>query len=301
MRSILHIKRIFPLVLLLAFVNLFCRGALSPEETPPAAPREDSWTIHTPFKWAHDGRPIDGTFVTVYSDGAGDALKQQICEIADQHFMDIMQLFDFDQIGDLRYPPGYPRIDVYINRFHTENIAWAYWGGFLITIRVEPLNARWLGYVTYTGHHEMVHVFEFLIEGKGGLSTDVWFREGLAVHLSDTEAVGFDLVDTISELDAWIARNAHHPDQGNPVAIHSHTDYPPDADRTYYYFVFELAIRYLLDSRGGARSLQDVLGVFYDMRHNIPFPVSFAERMGIGLDRFEQEFYDRMVDYLCLP
>ncbi len=289
---------IFIVSLIPGFISLSCQGSL-PSEVPPAVtPEVHSWTVYTPFKWTHDGHPFGGSFITIYSDGAGDALKQQVCDLAERQFVEIMETFEFDRIQDFLYPPGYNCIDIYVNRFQPDNIAWAYWGGFLITIRVEPLDARWLRYLTYTAKHELVHVFEFLIEGKPDIAPDVWFKEGLAVHLADPEAAGFNLIDSVTELDAWKSRNQDHPDHGNPIAIHYHTDYPPDADRTYYYIVFEFVMRYLLDNRGGGRSLQEVLDLFYDMRNSVPFARSFEHHFGIPLDTFEQEFYDRARAYL---
>ena len=294
----LRFRGLLLLASLLSCLNIFCQGKLPSEAGSSNPPDKGSWTIYTPFDWAHDGNPVYGNFITVYSDGAGADLKQQVCELAEQQFSDIMLEFQFENTADFIFPPGYNRIDIYINRFHTENIAWAYWGGFLITIRVEPLDTRWQRYLNYTAKHELVHVFEFLIEGKIDLFADVWFKEGLAVYLADPETAGFNPVDTVAELDAWIARNQDHPDQGNPIAIHRQSDFPPNADRTYYYLMFELAIRYLLDERGGMGSLDNVLDLMYDIRNNIAFESSFEDRFELNMEEFETEFYTRLRTYL---
>ncbi|MEJ2615824.1 MAG: hypothetical protein P8Z35_12770, partial [Ignavibacteriaceae bacterium] len=142
-----------------------------------------SWCIYTPYDWAHDGKPYQSTYCTIYSDTASDEMKKQLGEIADDNFFRIMQLFNFQNLSDFKYPPGYSKIEIYINRNHTENINWAYRGGFIFSIRSSEINAQWSDYTVYTVRHELMHVFEFLIEGKEDLGTDVWFREGLAAHV----------------------------------------------------------------------------------------------------------------------
>ena len=45
-----------------------------------------------------------------------------------EKFSLILDMFNFQHPEDFRYPPGYDKIDVYINRYHEESIAAAYWG-----------------------------------------------------------------------------------------------------------------------------------------------------------------------------
>jgi hypothetical protein len=225
-------------------------------------------------------------------------MKQQLAEISDSRFSQIMQLFGFHDISDFRYPPGGSKIEVYINRNHPENIAWAYWGGFIITIRSSELIGHWYNYAVYTARHELTHIFEFLIEGREVLGTDVWFKEGIAVHVGCREDTGWKTIRSLSELESWISQNQNAPGQGNPIKIHQNEDFPSGADRHQYYRFFELAMRYLLDRRGMRRSFSDVLNLFYDMRNGISFPVSFRKNFGISLVDFENEFYDRMRAYL---
>ena len=92
-------------------------------------------------------------------------MKQQVGAIIDENFTFIMQLFDFESISDFIFPPNFSTIEVYINTDQPENINWSYWGGFILTIRSATISGEWLDYTVYTSAHELMHVFEFLMEG----------------------------------------------------------------------------------------------------------------------------------------
>jgi hypothetical protein len=57
-------------------------------------------------------------------------------------------------------------------------------------------------------------------------------------------------------------------------------------------------MRYLLDPKGMNRSIDDVLKLFYDLRNDIPFELSFENHFGIDVETFEEEYYSRMYEYL---
>jgi hypothetical protein len=221
-----------------------------------------------------------------------------VANLADERFRQVMALFGFDNVSDFIYPPGSPTIDIYVNQNHSEGINWAYWGGFIITIRSPDLSGRWYDYAVYTLRHELTHVFEFLIEGRGGLGTDVWFREGLATHVGCLEHTGWGTLRTLSELESWISQNQNVPGQGNPIGIHQIADFPDGANWHEYFRLSELALTYVLDEEGMGRSYQDVLDLVYDIRNGAPFPGSFQDRLGTSLDDFEDQFFDRMRAYL---
>jgi len=293
--------RIFHQILLLMLVAIVivCSGCKSYPTSPQIPQTENgSWTIYTPYNWTHDGRPYSSVYCIVYSDDASYEMKQHMGQLADEKFSRILQLFNFNNLSDFRYPPGNSKIEIYINRNHPENIAWAYWGGFIITIRSSDLIGHWYNYAVYTATHELTHIFEFLIEGREMLGTYVWFKEGIAVYTGCLEYPGWQTIENLYELESWISDNLNVSGQGNPIKIHQNEDFPPGADWHRYYQFFELAMRYLLDRKGLGKSYRDVLGLFYDMRNGISFPVSFQNHFGISLDDFEIEFYDRMRAYL---
>ena len=287
---------VFFLCLVIAVISTACKNT----PTSPPIPHEENglWTIYTPYNWPHDGQPCASIYCIVYSDEASNEMKQQMADIADERFRQIMQLFDFHTVSDFIYPPGGSKIEIFINRTHSENIAWAYWGGFIITIRSEDIIGHWYNYAVYTARHELTHIFEFLIEGREVLGSYMWFKEGIATHVGCLENTGWQIIENLSELEAWISQNQNAPGQGNPIKIHQSEDLPPGADWHQYYRFFELAVRYLLDTRGMGKSFKDVRNLFYDLRESKSFPVSFQEKFGISLVDYEIEFYDRMRAYL---
>jgi hypothetical protein len=282
--------------LLLVLVSSGCGD----DPAAPSAPdtTTGAWVRYTPFNWSHDGRPYEGTFVKVYSDAASDDMKRQLAEIADERFSQIMALFDFDAVSDFIYPPGYSKLEIYINRNHSENINWAYWGGFIFTIRSSEITGHWVNYTVYTVRHELMHDFEFLIEGREDIGTDFWFKEGIATYVGCLEDTGWNTITSLGELESWIAENDDVPGAGNPIRIRQASDFPPGADWHQYYRVFELVVRYMLDDAGMGRSNQDVLGLFYDVRGGVSFSVSFESRFGIAVSELEAQVFDRLRAYL---
>ena len=75
---------------------------------------EGSWITYSPLKWSHNGNPYPSDYCIVYSDGADFELKKRVAIFADDTFSEILDLFDFRDMQDLRYPPGYSKVDVYI-------------------------------------------------------------------------------------------------------------------------------------------------------------------------------------------
>lgn len=69
----------------------------------------------------------------------------------------------------------------------------------------------------------------------------------------------------------------------------------------YCWYAFELAMRYLLDPAGLGRTCRDVLELFFELREGIPFETAFLNHFGLELKTFEEEFYERVRDYLEDP
>ena len=283
-------RQYLPPLFIFSLVLISCRE--EPTAITPEPVEEGSWLTYSIYDWTHNGNPYSSIYCKIYSDGADQDLKRAVGEFSDEKFEIILNMFNFQNLEDFRYPPGYDKIDVYINMHHQETIAAAYWGSIFITMR-SP-NVNWSRYA-YLFRHELTHAFEFLIEGTVNLGTDVWFREGIAIYGGGR----LNGIVDIDDLERWIAQNAHHPDQGNPICIHVWEDFPPGADITgYYYNVFDLTMRYFLDPNGLGKSIQDVLNLFYDMRNGVPFPAAFQNNFGLSLTQFEIDYYDLMRAYL---
>ena len=261
-----------------------------PDQNPDYIP-EGAWVTCSPYKWTHDGEPYFGEYCITYSDCCSYQFKKEVALFADERFTDVLKIFEFEDKNDLLYPMDYHKVDVYINRYHPERMAAAWWGTVIMTFSSENL----LSQHGYLFKHELTHVFQFLIEGHYNLSTPVWFTEAIAIYGGG----GLWGIQDTDDLDQWIASNSNDPNQGNPIFITVWDDFPPGADITgYYYNVFDLTMRYFLDPEGLDKSIEDVLSLFYDLRNDVPFSLAFKLHFGLDVETFKDEYYDRMRDYL---
>jgi hypothetical protein len=113
-----------------------------------------SWYHWSRYKWPHDGKPDTNTYCIIYTDGAHEYIKQKIGSLSDQLFEEVLTDFNFDRLQDFHYPPDASKIHVFINRFHEENIAAAFWGCYLITIRTQDITQpNWQYYLDYIIKH----------------------------------------------------------------------------------------------------------------------------------------------------
>jgi hypothetical protein len=263
------------------------------EDIPPTETEEGSWVKYSPIKWTHDGNPVEGTFCKVYSDGASYTLKLQCLAFSDEMFGEILDQFGFENFKDLRLPPENNKINVYINTGHEENVAYAYWGTIIITIRTSELNTSTYDYLF---KHELTHEFEFLIEGNVNLGTELWFSEAIATYCAGWR---FDYINTVADIEDWISVNESFPGQGNPIMIHKWEDFPEGANISGYNKVFCRTMDYLLNPKGLNKSVQDVVNLFYNMRDGEEFETSFQNNFGLSVKNFENEYYERMKAYLA--
>jgi len=263
-------------------------GVNSPADMTPG-----SWVIYSPYSWTHDGHPYHSVHCIVYSDGASAEMKEKAGKFADSKFLEVLDFFEFTQIEDFRYPPGDEKINVYLNRYHEESIAAAYWGTTIITVRASDIDTTDYRY-DYLFRHELTHIFEFMIEGVVNLVTEDWFTEGMAV----CGGGGLDRINTVADLENWLAQHAAYPNGGNPLSIKDWTDWPDGMDMSGYYPVWEVVMEYLLDERGLGRSLQDVLNLLYDLRNGGTFITAFEEHFGLPVATLEAEIFDRLSAYL---
>ena len=112
-----------------------------PIQNPDYIP-EGSWVTCSPYKWTHDGEPYFGENCIAYSDDCSYQFKQEVGRFTDEKFIQILDLFNFDNMDDLLYPMDYEKVDVYINRYHPERLAAAWWGTIIITFSSENFHSR---------------------------------------------------------------------------------------------------------------------------------------------------------------
>jgi hypothetical protein len=65
-----------------------------------------------------------------------------------------------------------------------------------------------------------------------------------------------------------------------------------------YYPMFGVAVEYLIDEDGLGNSPEDLTRVMLDLAGGATFAAAFETHMGVSLSVYQEEFFDRMADYL---
>ncbi len=279
-----------------------CSLLLGCGETPsePSNMVDNGSWYTTGFRWAHDGNPYESEHFVVFSDAAGLWAREYLADIGEELLTVLVEQFGLVGEEVLRFPPGQEKIHIFAYKNHapTNWGGWAYYGGLLIY----SADHEWRRQIGHTApqmyipvvKHELMHVLESLIKASGNPElVDVWLTEGIAEAVSGGTAGGAvtsrakmaDLIATYGDL--------------NPIAMHQYRY--PDIDGVaynYYYPMFQLAATYLVDAKGHARAWRDLRDLLLDVRSGTPFATAFEDRFGIGLAQYEEEFFDRMNDYL---
>jgi hypothetical protein len=85
----------------------------------------------------------------------------------------------------------------------------------------------------------------------------------------------------------------------SPISIKSYSQITnPKAGEHFHYPMFHLAVEYLMADEGPGRSPADMTDVLVDVAEGASFEAAFEDRMGLGLDDFENEFFSLMSAYL---
>ncbi len=282
----------------LPLVALLMLGLWGCDDTPaePSNMVDSGSWYRTGFRWPHDGDPFETEHFIVYSDAASLAARQTVAEIGEELFVLLTTEF---AIADtlLRFPDRQTKIHIYTYRDHFEQAwgGWGYYGGLMIYSLDHPIRNTEIGNYTSVLKHELMHVIESLLKGTDNpLLVDVWLTEGIAEHVSGgTQST--EPVQTLAELEALVATFG----ELNPIAMHRYGGYEigtPVAG--YYYVMFELAVRYLLDPFGLGGEEVDIRDTYLDARDGVVFANGFGERFGISLADYEAEFFERMRAYL---
>jgi len=254
------------------------------------------------YPYEHDCHPFAGEHFTIYSDGSSGRAKQQLAELMEPIFDQLVAEFEIEDIEEELNFTGDYTYYVYANRRHDEILAVAYPNGFFIgaidCATIPDYYARDPWWYRCVAQHELTHVFQYGLTGCRSIRScyrwlDVWFREGQAVHMS---GAGPSIrITTLSEFYCWWEDETHL----NPISIHRWTDFP-DFDRSEeYYPMFGLAYAYLVDPvHGRGAAIADMRTLFRLMKERQPFEDAFFGALGISVPSFERDFYDLMVAYL---
>lgn len=256
-----------------------------------------SW-YRTGFTWPHDCNPYESEHFIIYSDAANLEARQKLAEIAEELL--VMLKEDFDISGDTLFlwPAGQSKIHIYTYRDHYEQAwgGWGYYGGLLIWSLDHRIRDTELGNYTRVVTHELMHVVEGLLKGTDNPRlVDVWLTEGIAEYVAGgTSSSGS--ITSVAMLDSLVASHG----ELNPIAMHRYEDYPDveNIGYLYYYAMFELAAKYLVDPDGLGRPKSMIRDVYLDARNGALFANSFEEKFGLSLQDYEDEFWDRVRVFL---
>ena len=83
---------LFSVLLLLLIIG--CEN--DPTGYQPKQIDDGSWIIYSPYDWSHDGQPYVCDYCIVYSDGASKTLKKKAGEFCDTKFLEILEMFNFN-------------------------------------------------------------------------------------------------------------------------------------------------------------------------------------------------------------
>lgn len=286
---------------LLGSLALACVAGCGDSPVAPSSSMVDngSW-YRTGFRWPHDGQPYESPSFIVYSDGASLEARQKVAEIGEGLLVVLKEDFDLASDTLFGFPNGQSKIHIYAykNRFPRDWGGWGYYGGLMIFSPDHPERSQFghteLDNYTRVLRHELMHVIEGLLKGTDDPNlVDVWLTEGIAEYVAGGTAGGS--ITDLAKLDEVIAAYG----ELNPIAMHQYRY--PDVEGIgfyYYYPMFELAVTYLLEPAGVGNAKTAIRDIFLDARNGVQFATSFENRLGIGLQDYEDQFFDLIRGYL---
>jgi hypothetical protein len=286
-----------PHVLVFALV-LFSGAACGDSPTDQDGMVDSGSWYRTGFRWPHDGAPYESANFIVYSDAASFEAREKLSEIGESLMVELIDDFEIDPATMFRWPPSQSKLHIYTYRDRYEQSwgGWGYYGGLMIYSLDHPIRSTELGNYTRVVTHELMHATEGLLKGTDNPRlVDVWLTEGIAEYVAGgTSSSGS--ITSLATLDSLVATYGGV----NPVAMHRYEDYPDveNLGYKYLYAMFELATKYLLDPDGLGRPESAIRDIYLDVRNGARFETLFEERFGLSLQRYEEEFWERIRAFL---
>jgi hypothetical protein len=275
-------------------------------QTAEPATMVDSGSWYSREKWPHDGKPYESERFIVYSDAASQEARQTVAEISEQVLTELVTEFGLEEDAVFCYPDGQDKIHIYAykNRHPQAWGARAYYAGLIIWSTDHKRHNDDMDTYSRTIKHELVHVIEALLKGRDVINmtvdtmVHVWFSEGFAEAVSDGTRRRVRDLGHLHYLTNRYGRLS-------PISF-VHDGMAGDWSKKetalmvseYHYPMYRLAVEYMMAPEGFGRSQQDLLGIFTDMAGGSDFPTAFENCVGIALTDYEEQFFDRMDEYL---
>lgn len=248
----------------------------------------------------HDCHTYVTEHFTVYSDGSSMESKQQLAEIAEEVFSELVDEFCILNIEDELQFSGEYTYYIYAEKYIDPIQAMGFRNGFFIgaidcvTIPNYHQIYRYRSIVK----HELTHTFQFTLTNcpKNSLCPEwlgFWFREGQAHLMSDAGEDTY--ITSLEEFYEWYEVEGHV----NPVSIHRWSDFPDPSLYRDYYCIFATAYLYLVDTINGyGAEMKDIRELFQLMKDGYGFEEAFQLSLGISVDWYRDNFFTLMEDYL---
>ncbi len=274
------------------------------DKFPPQPDMVDSGSWYeSGYRWPHDGNPVESENFVIFSDAASLEARQHLSQICESSYVMIKTRLGITDLSILRIPQDRNnKIHIYAYRDYFPK-TWggqAFYGGFFIYSldhpqRMQGGSAEIESYVSVV-KHELMHAVQTLILGANDENVLYsWFAEGIAIEVSDNTF--YDNIDSRQHFDSLTTRFGKQ----NPVSVRHSWERPttPEGVGTYYYYpMFWLCVRYLVDPNGLGGSFYNVREVLVDGANGVSFDTSLKNRFGISQQEFEAQFFSLMYNYL---
>ena len=249
------------------------------------------------YHWPHDGNPLETPHFVIYSDAASLEARRKLGDIAEELITKVMEDLEVDPATMFKWPSGQTKLHIYTYRDHYEQ-SWGgkgYYGGLIIWSLDHPIRNTEIDNYRRVVTHELTHTIQNLLAGTVNPKlVDIWVTEGIAEHLSGGTSTPGNIT-SLAMLDSLAAVHGGL----NPISMHAYEDFPYlDMGTLYLYPMFELSVRYLLDPEGLGLPASSIRDMIIDGGEGAAFPASFEEKLGIGLQQFEDEYWVRIRAYL---
>lgn len=260
-----------------------------------------SWTTGYNFSaynksYSHDNRILETNYFLTFSDGASDDAKIIYAKMAEESLYELKELFKIASDIELGVDTNNSatKLKIYTIKNATYDQL-AYNNGFVLYGYDSPRFQSWReGNFWFRREikHETMHVVHFKLglDPPGGPYTDTWFVEGIAEHVSGG---AFTPITNLEEWNRWI----NTPGNINPIKIHSWNNFPDRNRAANYYNAFGLAVRYLVDSKGLGKSIDDLKAMIKEVKLLGSFKAAFQKHMGISIQYYEDNFL-RLIEEL---
>jgi len=299
MRSFLY-TCVFSIILIL-FLTCDSENPYPSDNVNDLCPAEQ-WDFDTSGEYAynHDCYTYVSEHFTVYSDGSSMESKQQLSEISEEVFSQLVDEFCIINIEkELQFTEDYTYY-IYAEKYIEPIQAMGFRNGFFIgaidciTIPNYP-QIYWYRSIV---KHELIHTFQFTLTNclKNSLCPEwlgFWFREGQAHLMSDA---GDDTyITSLEQFYEWYDVEGHV----NPISIHRWSDFPDTSLYRDYYCIFATSYAYLVDTTNGyGADIKDIKELFQLMKNGYGFEEAFQISLGISVDWYRDNFFTLMEDYL---